>query len=118
MFAVHQGDGAIDSRPGGIPGVHLDGSGGTVKVEGGVLIVPDAHLGVGIEIQPVEFIVKNDLEFLPGCIIKRICRFNQLGGKGLEDLEKIKREVDLLIELKYGGGANKDKGAPRRRRAK
>ncbi|RKY08156.1 MAG: hypothetical protein DRP56_04555 [Planctomycetota bacterium] len=54
------------------------------------------------EIQPVEFIVKNELGFLPGCIIKRICRYDRLGGKGREDLEKIKHEVDLLIELTYG----------------
>lgn len=50
-------------------------------------------------IQPVEFITKNRLGFLPGCIIKRICRFNLPGGKGLQDLQKIKHEVNLLIEL-------------------
>jgi len=57
------------------------------------------------DIQPVEFIVKNELEFLPGCIIKRICRFDRHGGKGLEDLEKAKHEVDLLIQLKFGESA-------------
>ena len=50
-------------------------------------------------IQPVEFITKNKLGFLQGCIIKRICRYNEPGGKGLQDLKKIKHEVDLLIEL-------------------
>jgi hypothetical protein len=50
-------------------------------------------------IQPVEFTTKNKLGFLQGCIIKRIVRYNQNGGKGLQDLEKIKHEVDLLIEL-------------------
>jgi len=53
----------------------------------------------GFKIQPVEFITKNKLSFLQGCIIKRICRFNQCGGSGLKDLEKIKHEVDLLIEI-------------------
>lgn len=44
-------------------------------------------------IQPVEFITKNKLGFLEGCIVKRLCR------KRFMDLKKIKHEVDLLIEL-------------------
>ena len=51
------------------------------------------------KIQPVEFITRNNLNFLQGCIVKRICRFNQPGGKNTEDLQKIKHEVDLLMEL-------------------
>ena len=54
-------------------------------------------------IQPVEFITKNKLGFLEGCIIKRICRYEDKNGR--EDLEKIKHEIDLLIELKYGSQA-------------
>jgi hypothetical protein len=50
-------------------------------------------------IQPIEFIVKNKLTFLQGSVIKRICRYNQPGGKDIEDLRKIQHEVDLLIEL-------------------
>lgn len=50
-------------------------------------------------IQPAEFISKNDLRFFPADIIKRICRYDLTGGKGLEDLEKIKHEVDLIIAL-------------------
>lgn len=53
----------------------------------------------GFEIQPVEFIVKNKLGFLEGAIIKRICRYNRPGGKGREDLEKIRHECELLMEL-------------------
>ena len=49
-------------------------------------------------IQPTEFIEKNGLGFLQGCVIKRICRFNKKGTP-LEDLEKIKHEVDMLIRL-------------------
>lgn len=52
-----------------------------------------------LAIQPVEFTTQNNLSFLQGCIIKRITRYNLPGGKGLEDLNKIKHEVDLLIEL-------------------
>lgn len=51
-------------------------------------------------IQPVEFITKNKLGFLEGCVIKRICRYEDKNGR--EDLEKAKHEIDLLIELKYG----------------
>ena len=60
------------------------------------------------EIQPVEFITKNNLNFLQGSIIKRICRFNIPGGKGLEDLKKIKHEVDLIIELESWEGKEKE----------
>lgn len=50
----------------------------------------------GFAIQPVEFIHKNRLGFLEGCVIKRVCRFGQPTGKGLQDLEKILHELDLL----------------------
>lgn len=50
-------------------------------------------------IQPVEFIMRNDLSFLAGSIIKRLCRFDKPGGKGLQDLEKAKHEIDLIIAL-------------------
>jgi len=53
----------------------------------------------GFTIQPVEFIVKNNLSFIEGCVIKRICRYDKPGGKGIEDLLKIQHEIELLIEL-------------------
>lgn len=53
----------------------------------------------GFPIQPAEYSTKNKLGFLPGCVVKRITRYNQPTGKGLEDLQKIKHEVDLLIEI-------------------
>ena len=46
------------------------------------------------KIQPVEFITRNKLGFLEGCIIKRICR--QKPG----DLDKIKHEIELIKKLK------------------
>lgn len=46
-------------------------------------------------IQPIQFITANNLGFLEGCIVKRISRWKIKGG--VEDLEKIKHEVDLLI---------------------
>lgn len=45
------------------------------------------------EIQPVEFITKNKLSFLQGCIIKRICRLK------LNDLDKIRHELSLIEKL-------------------
>ena len=48
-------------------------------------------------IQPTEFIHVNNLGFLQGCIIKRICRYK--AKDGLKDLQKIKHEIDMLIEL-------------------
>ena len=48
-------------------------------------------------IQPVEYIHANKLGFLEGCIVKRITRWRDKDG--FRDLEKIKHEVDLLIEL-------------------
>lgn len=54
-----------------------------------------------MEIQPIEYIVANNLNFLEGCIVKRISRWRtkQTAAEGIADLEKIKHEVDLLIEL-------------------
>jgi hypothetical protein len=51
-------------------------------------------------IQPIEYIVKNNLGFIEGCVVKYITRYEDKNGK--EDLEKIKHYLDLLIELKYG----------------
>ena len=63
----------------------------------------DAQVGGGhyknFAIQPVEFIHKNALGFLEGCIIKRVCRHNEKAGA--EDLRKAIHELQLLIELEY-----------------
>lgn len=48
-------------------------------------------------IQPVEFIHANNLPFIEGTIIKYIVRWRKKGG--VQDLEKIKHYVDLLIAL-------------------
>ena len=50
-------------------------------------------------IQPVEFITKNKIGFLEGCVIKRVCRHKAKNGK--EDLLKATHELQLLIELEY-----------------
>ena len=48
-------------------------------------------------IQPIEYIHANKMNFLEGCVVKRITRWREKDG--LKDLLKIKHEVDLLIEL-------------------
>lgn len=50
-----------------------------------------------LKIQPVTFIEQNQMSFLEGCIIKRICRWKNKNG--IEDLNKAKHEIDLLIQL-------------------
>jgi|GEM_PF-561984 len=57
-----------------------------------------------LKIQPTEFIERNGLSFLEGCVVKRICRHR--GKNGREDLEKAKHEIDMLIELNYPQGDN------------
>jgi hypothetical protein len=48
------------------------------------------------KIQPVEFIIKNNIGFVEGNIIKYILRFKEKGG--VQDLEKARHYIELLIE--------------------
>ena len=48
------------------------------------------------KIQPVEFIIKNNIGFVEGNIIKYVLRFKEKGGA--EDLQKAKHYIELLIE--------------------
>ena len=47
-------------------------------------------------IQPIEYILENNLSFAEGCIVKYITRWKDKGG--IEDLEKIKHYCDFLIK--------------------
>lgn len=52
-------------------------------------------------IQPVEFIEKNNLSYCQGNVIKYVCRYDNKHSsseKQLQDLEKAKHYIDLLIE--------------------
>ena len=49
------------------------------------------------QIQPVEYIVRNGLDFLEGNIIKYVTRWKDKNG--IEDLKKAKQYLDKLIEL-------------------
>lgn len=48
-------------------------------------------------IQPTEFIHKNGLSFIQGNVIKYVCRYKSKGG--VQDLQKAKHYIDLLIEF-------------------
>jgi len=50
-------------------------------------------------IQPIEYITSNDLGFCEGNVVKYISRHEKKNG--LEDLEKAKHYIELLIDLKY-----------------
>lgn len=56
---------------------------------------------LSMAIQPIHFITRNNMGFIEGCIVKRICRYNREGGKGVEDLRKIIHEATILLEEKY-----------------
>ena len=51
-------------------------------------------------IQPVEFIVANNLGFLEGNVIKYICRHHAKSGS--EDIKKAIHYCELLLETTYG----------------
>ena len=51
-------------------------------------------------VQPSEFINKNKLLFAEGNAIKYICRHAHKGE--VEDLEKAKHYIDMIIERDYG----------------
>jgi hypothetical protein len=51
-------------------------------------------------IQPVVFIAANKIQFLDGCVIKRVCRHRSKNGA--EDIRKAIHELNLILELEYG----------------
>lgn len=53
----------------------------------------------GFSVQPVEFITKNKLPFLEGCVIKRVCRHRSKNGA--EDIRKAIHELQLILQLEY-----------------
>ena len=53
-----------------------------------------------MKIQPVEFILANDLGFCEGNVIKYICRYKQKGG--VQDLKKVIHYAELLIKSVEG----------------
>lgn len=54
-------------------------------------------------IQPVEFIYRNKIPFIEGCVIKYCCRWRQKNG--IKDLKKARHFLDLLIEMEIENDA-------------
>lgn len=50
-----------------------------------------------LKIQPIEFIHANNIPFCEANAIKYLCRWRNKNG--LQDLEKARHYIDLLIEL-------------------
>ena len=62
---------------------------------------------LNMKIQPSEFINKNNLPFAEGNAIKYICRHNYKGE--VQDLEKAKHYIDMIIERDYNTPKEKEK---------
>jgi|TARA_X000000950_G_C13818842_1_gene620991 hypothetical protein len=58
-----------------------------------------------MNIQPYEFISKNNLSFFQGCVVKYVCRY--LNKSGIEDLEKIIHYCQLEIKKMKDGTKKK-----------
>ena len=59
-----------------------------------------------LKIQPVEYIHRNGLGFIEGCVIKYVSRWRDKNG--IDDLRKARHFIDLLIELETGCISKKD----------
>ena len=63
--------------------------------------VGGGHYRDTMEIQPIEYIAKNDLGFIQGNIIKYATRYPYKGCPE-DDLRKIIHYAQLELELRYG----------------
>ena len=62
---------------------------------------PDHYDKVGFGIQPLEYIMANELDFLEGNIIKYVSRYPHKGG--VNDLLKARTYLERLIEREKDG---------------
>jgi hypothetical protein len=53
-----------------------------------------------MKIQPIEYILANDLDYCEANIVKYITRHHAKGGK--EDVQKVIHYAELLLETVYG----------------
>lgn len=54
------------------------------------------HYTAGFNIEPIDYIIQNELDFLEGNIIKYVSRYPQKGG--VRDLRKAQVYLNWLIE--------------------
>lgn len=50
-------------------------------------------------IQPVEFIEKNRIPYIEGCVIKYVCRHRRKNGR--QDIEKAIHFLEMLLDMSY-----------------
>jgi len=55
---------------------------------------------IDFKIMPIEYISKNNLDFLEGNIVKYVSRHRNKNGA--EDIKKIIHYAELILELEYG----------------
>ena len=65
-----------------------------------VVTNPKHYDKVGFAIQPIEYITKNELDFLEGNVIKYVSRYPHKGG--VNDLLKAKTYIEFLITRERG----------------
>ena len=60
------------------------------------VMYPEHYYNSDLGIQPLEYIIANNLDFLEGNIVKYVTRY--MNKDGIEDLIKAQRYLDKLIE--------------------
>jgi tRNA G37 N-methylase TrmD len=68
----------------------------TKRIESNDTQIGGNHYKV-MKIEPVTFIIENDIPFVEGNIIKYVCRWKSKGG--VEDLKKARHYIDMLIKF-------------------
>lgn len=52
------------------------------------------------KIQPIEYVLANDMGYLPGCALKYLTRYKEKGGA--QDIKKCIHYLELILEFEYG----------------
>lgn len=68
-----------------------------IKVPSALAVQPGGNHYKGMKIQPVEYIHANAIPYMEGNVIKYISRWRLKNG--VQDLEKAKHYIELLIEM-------------------
>jgi hypothetical protein len=53
-----------------------------------------------MKIQPIQFIIENEIDYIPGNVIKYVCRYKEKNG--IQDLKKAIHYLEILIEHETG----------------
>jgi len=76
-----------------------------INLEKEAIIATDRQVGGDhyktCKIQPVDYIVENNLTFLEGNVVKYITRHRRK-GEGARDIEKVIHYCELILEKDYG----------------